>query len=83
MTNLTEFNDGGGTVTLRGIVVPLDGDVARVFVTDCVKFIEGLLTEDQLRKKYQLSEPPVAARGFSFDANSPSVRHKWASQGTH
>ena len=55
MTNLTEFSDGSGSaVTLRGIAVPLDGDVARVFVTDCVKFIEGLLTEEQLRKKYQL-----------------------------
>jgi hypothetical protein len=49
------INDGSGSaVTPRGIAVPLDGDVARVFVTDCVKFIEGLLTEEQLRKKYQL-----------------------------
>jgi hypothetical protein len=57
MTNLTEFSDGSGSaVTLRGIAVPLDGDVARVFVTDCVKFIEGLLTEEQLRKKYQLDD---------------------------
>jgi hypothetical protein len=58
MTNsVTEFNNGsGGTVTLRGIAVPLDGDVARVFVTDCVRFIEGLLTEEQLRKKYQLDD---------------------------
>jgi hypothetical protein len=56
MTNLTEFNDGSGTVTVRGIAIPLDGDVARVFVTDCVRFIEGLLTEEQLRKKYQLDD---------------------------
>jgi hypothetical protein len=53
---MTNIEPSGGTVVLRGIAVPLDGDVARVFVTDCVRFIENLITEEQLRKKYQLDD---------------------------
>jgi hypothetical protein len=53
---MTNIEPSGGTVVLRGIAVPLDGDVARIFVTDCARFIENLITEEQLRRKYQLDD---------------------------
>jgi hypothetical protein len=54
MTNLTEFNDGGGHVTLRGHTVAVDSDIGHAFGVDCCRFIENLIDEPQLRKKYGL-----------------------------
>jgi hypothetical protein len=46
----------GATVTLRGIEVAVDSDVGQAFTTDCVRFVEGIFTEEQLRKKYDLDD---------------------------
>jgi hypothetical protein len=43
-----------GTVTLRGHKIEIDSDVGRAFAVDCCRFIEGLINEEQLRKKYGL-----------------------------
>jgi hypothetical protein len=44
----------GGTVTLRGHRIEVDSDVGRAFAIDCCRFIEGLIGEEALRKKYGL-----------------------------
>ena len=54
MANVTEIN--GATVTLRGRAVDVDSDVGQAFTTDCVRFVEGIVTEEQLRKKYDLDD---------------------------
>jgi hypothetical protein len=44
------------TVTLRGVTVEVDSDIGQAFATDCVRFVEGIVTEEQLRKKYDLDD---------------------------
>jgi hypothetical protein len=44
------------TVTLRGRAVDVDSDVGQAFTTDCVRFVEGIVTEEQLRKKYDIDD---------------------------
>jgi hypothetical protein len=46
----------GATVILRGLAVEINSDVGQAFATDCVRFIEGIITEEQLRKKYDLDD---------------------------
>jgi hypothetical protein len=53
-SNVTELN--GGVVTLRGIEVNVDSDVGAAFTVDCVRFVESLVTEEQLKKKYDLDD---------------------------
>src|SRR6516164_10568739 len=45
-----------GTVILRGVTVEVDSDVGQAFTADCVRFVEGIVTEEQLRKKYDLDD---------------------------
>jgi hypothetical protein len=54
--SVTEFNEGGGTVTLRGVKIDVNSDIGAAFVTDCVRNVEGLIGADQLRKKYELDD---------------------------
>jgi hypothetical protein len=44
------------TVVLRGHAVEIDSDIGQAFATDCVRFVEGILTEEQLRKKYDIDD---------------------------
>jgi hypothetical protein len=53
MTNAIT-DPSSGTVVLRGIVVELNSDVGMTFAIDCTRFVEGLVTEEQLKAKYQL-----------------------------
>jgi hypothetical protein len=46
----------GTTVVLRGHAVEVDSDVGQAFATDCVRFVEGIVTEEQLRKKYSIDD---------------------------
>jgi hypothetical protein len=46
----------GTTVVLRGHAVDVDSDVGQAFTTDCVRFVEGIVTEEQLRKKYDIDD---------------------------
>jgi hypothetical protein len=45
-----------GSLILRGVRVEVNSDVGQAFTTDCVRFIEGIVTEEQLRKKYRLDD---------------------------
>jgi hypothetical protein len=44
------------TVVLRGVRVDVNSDVGHQFAIDCARFIEELITETQLRKKYALDD---------------------------
>jgi hypothetical protein len=45
-----------GTVVLRGSPVSLDSDVGTDFIKHCARNVEGLLSESELKAKYQLSD---------------------------
>ena len=45
-----------GSVILRGVKIDLDTDIGAGFTLDCCRHIEDLLTAEQLKTKYQLSE---------------------------
>jgi hypothetical protein len=54
MTNtITEIT---GYVTLRGHRIEVQSEIGHRFAEDAVRFIEGIATEEQLRKKYQLDD---------------------------
>jgi hypothetical protein len=54
MNSITEFNDGGGTVTLRGVKIDVSSDIGAAFVLDCCRHVEDLITAEALRAKYGL-----------------------------
>jgi hypothetical protein len=45
-----------GTVVLRGVTVPLDAAVGQGFILDCARNIEGLLSDQDIKSKYELSD---------------------------
>jgi hypothetical protein len=45
-----------GSLILRGVKVEVNSDVGHQFAIDCTRFVEGLVTEAQLRKKYALDD---------------------------
>ena len=45
-----------GGVVLRGVMVDLNSDVGEAFVTDCARNIEGLLSDDDIKHKWALSD---------------------------
>jgi hypothetical protein len=53
---MTNIEPSGGSVVLRRIEINLDTDIGAAFVTDCVRHIEGLISAEQLRKKYELDD---------------------------
>jgi hypothetical protein len=53
-TNVEPIN--GTTVVLRGLAVEVDSTIGHEFTSDCVRFIEGIVTEEQLRKKYSIDD---------------------------
>jgi hypothetical protein len=65
MTNtITEIT---GYVTLRGHRIEIGSEIGHRFATDAVRFVEGIATEEQLRKKYQLDD----ANWISLSENEP------------
>src|SRR5262249_53888009 len=50
------FNPPDGSVVLRGIVVALASDIGQGFVLDCARYCEEVLTEDEVKTKYKLSD---------------------------
>ena len=44
------------SVVLRGVTVDLNSDVGEAFVTDCARNIEGLLSDDEIKDKWALSD---------------------------
>jgi hypothetical protein len=73
MAELTNFD---GTVTLRGVKVDLVSDIGTGFVTDCVRHIEGLITSEQLRGKYQLNEDIWRSLGSNEQLQNAIDRRK-------
>jgi hypothetical protein len=49
-------NPANESLILRGLKVEVDSDVGHQFAIDCTRFVEGLVTEAQLRKKYALDD---------------------------
>jgi len=47
-------NSGG--IRLRAVTVGLDTDVGQAFVVDCARNTEGLLSDREIKVKYELSE---------------------------
>jgi hypothetical protein len=53
---MTNINEPSGSVVLRSHTIALDSDIGAAFTTDCVRHIEGLISAEQLRKKYELDD---------------------------
>ena len=47
----------GNVVKLRSSPIDLTSDEEDHFVTDCTRAAEGLITDDEIREKYELSLP--------------------------
>jgi hypothetical protein len=45
-----------GSVVLRGLTVALDSDVGEMFIADCARNTEGLISDLEIRAKYELSD---------------------------
>jgi hypothetical protein len=58
------------TVVLRGRAVEVDSDVGQAFAADCSRFIENLVTEEQLRRKYELDDD-----GWRQLASNDALQH--------
>jgi hypothetical protein len=46
----------GGTVVLRGVTAALGTDVGKAFIADCARNTEGLISDPEIKSKYQLSD---------------------------
>jgi len=45
-----------GSVVLRGVKIDLDTDIGTGFTIDCTRHVEDLISAEQLKAKYQLTE---------------------------
>src|SRR5262245_45857271 len=45
-----------GSVILRGVEIGLDTDIGSGFVLDCTRHVEDLISAEQLKTKYRLTE---------------------------
>jgi hypothetical protein len=74
LVDVTNENDRdnvtSGKVTLRGRMVTLDTDVGREFVCDGARYLEGSLTESDLKAKYKLTSEDWEG----LAGNSPLLR---------
>jgi hypothetical protein len=61
MASLAELDSINGTVVLRGHTVQIDSDVGAAFVLDVCRHVESLLSADQLRAKYGLTDDEAYA----------------------
>jgi hypothetical protein len=50
------ISPSGGSVVLRGIEIDLASDIGQGFVLDCARYCEGLVTENELKSKYALTD---------------------------
>jgi hypothetical protein len=55
-TGLTMGNALNGSVVLRGVKIDFDTDIGNGFVIDCTRHVEELVSAEQLKAKYQLTE---------------------------
>ena len=52
---LVDSNSQCSSVVLRGVEISLDSDVGYGFIIDCSRYLEGLLSEGQIKTKYQFT----------------------------
>lgn len=52
----TRPDPSGSGVVLRGVPVALDSDVGQAFILDCARNVEGQIPDDQIKRKYELSD---------------------------
>jgi hypothetical protein len=57
-----------GSVTLRGVTVPIDSDLGRLFVTDLARDADGIAID--LKQKWDLSDEAIV----SLETNEPLIR---------
>jgi hypothetical protein len=55
----------GGSVVISGEAIPLDTNMGVAFIADCSRYLEGVLTEDDVRSHWRLS----AAEWAGIEAN--------------
>jgi len=55
----------GDIINLRNLPIDLNSDVGHKFITDCVRAGEGLITDRELKEKYELS--PLDWRNITKD----------------
>ena len=67
---MASIEPSGGSVVLRGIEIDLASDVGMAFTMDCCRFIEGLVTEEVLSKKFELDD----AAWRQLETNEPLQR---------
>jgi hypothetical protein len=70
VNGMNAIETSGGSVTLRGIQVPLESDVGREFILACARNWEQLLTDADLCERFGLSPEQWQASG----ANKALVR---------
>ena len=54
--DVVDQNTATGTVVLRGLTVALDSAVGKIFVEDCCRNTEGLISDLEIRAKYELRD---------------------------
>jgi hypothetical protein len=59
-----------GSVRLRGLMVALDTVVGAAFIADCARHTEGLLSDDEIKDKWTLSDEDWAG----LAANTPLLK---------
>jgi hypothetical protein len=70
MSDTTILNPNpAATVTLRGVVIPLNSDVGGAFVSDCARNREKIFGDSQLCEKFGLTPEALAEIG-----RNPAVR---------
>jgi hypothetical protein len=51
---MANINEPSGSLVLRGHKIETGSDIGHAFAVDCCRFIENLISEEALRKKYGL-----------------------------
>jgi hypothetical protein len=59
-----------GSVRLRGVTVALDTDVGQAFVADCARNIERMISDPEIKSKYELTD----AEWEQLASNVPLLR---------
>jgi hypothetical protein len=70
VTMVAEPNDSVRTVALRGVTVDLETDVGQAFILDCARNVEGQMPDEQIKRKYELSD----ANWQALATNTPLLR---------
>jgi hypothetical protein len=60
-----------GHVTLRGHRIEIGSEIAHQFGIDCCRFVEGLVNEETLRKKYGLLSEEAWQQHWRRQGGSP------------